>query len=70
MKKSLILSTLLILSAQLLLSQPTSKKRALVWSDEFNYTGLPDSTKWNYEEGFVRNNESQYYTKARKENAW
>jgi beta-glucanase (GH16 family) len=41
----------------------------LVWSDEFKYQGLPDPQKWNYEEGFVRNHESQYYTKARLENA-
>ena len=41
----------------------------LVWSDEFDYTGLPDPKKWDYEEGFVRNNEAQYYTRARKENA-
>ena len=24
-------------------------KWELVWSDEFNYTGLPDSTKWTAE---------------------
>lgn len=41
----------------------------LVWSDEFNYHGLPDPAKWDYEEGFVRNRESQYYTRARLENA-
>ncbi|WP_170108993.1 glycoside hydrolase family 16 protein [Prolixibacter denitrificans] len=41
----------------------------LVWSDEFDYEGLPDSTKWNYETGLVRNNESQYYTDHRLENA-
>ncbi len=41
----------------------------LVWSDEFNYGGLPDKTKWNYEEGFVRNHEIQYYTRKRLENA-
>jgi beta-glucanase (GH16 family) len=41
----------------------------LIWSDEFNYTGLADSTKWGYEVGFIRNNEAQYYTRARKENA-
>lgn len=34
----------------------------LVWSDEFDYTGAPDSTKWNYEHGYIRNNEMQYYT--------
>ncbi len=41
----------------------------LVWSDEFNYTGLPDATKWGYEVGFIRNNELQYYTNGRLENA-
>lgn len=34
----------------------------LDWSDEFNYTGKPDSTKWTYEDGFIRNHEPQYYT--------
>jgi beta-glucanase (GH16 family) len=43
----------------------------LVWSDDFSKDpdGLPDPSKWGYEEGFIRNNESQYYTKARQENA-
>jgi len=41
----------------------------LVWSDEFNYHGPPDPSKWGYEVGFVRNNERQYYTQARLENA-
>ncbi len=41
----------------------------LVWSDEFNGKGLPDKSKWDYEAGFIRNDESQYYTQARLENA-
>ncbi len=43
----------------------------LVWSDEFNYTGLPDSTKWNYNVGGHGwgNNELQFYTEKRWENA-
>ena len=41
----------------------------LAWSDEFDYEGPPDPKKWDYEEGFVRNNEMQYYTRARRENA-
>ena len=41
----------------------------LVWADEFNGEGLPDSTKWGYEVGYVRNNELQYYTEKRAENA-
>jgi beta-glucanase (GH16 family) len=42
----------------------------LVWADEFDYTGLPDPAKWDYEVGYVRNKEAQYYTRVRKENAW
>ena len=41
----------------------------LVWADEFDVDGLPDPKKWGYEEGYVRNGESQFYTTARKENA-
>ena len=43
----------------------------LVWSDEFNTPGLPDSTKWAYDVGGTGwgNQELQYYTKARRENA-
>jgi beta-glucanase (GH16 family) len=43
----------------------------LVWSDDFKSDpdGPPDPKKWIYEEGFLRNQESQYYTKARLENA-
>lgn len=33
----------------------------LVWSDEFNNSGPPDPQNWNYERGFVRNNELQWY---------
>ena len=38
--------------------------RKLVWSDEFNTDGLLDSKVWNYEEGFKRNHEAQWYQKA------
>jgi beta-glucanase (GH16 family) len=33
----------------------------LVWADEFNTDGKPDSTNWDYEHGFVRNQEYQWY---------
>ncbi len=41
----------------------------LVWSDEFNTDGAPDSNKWGYDTGAGGwgNNESQFYT-ARPEN--
>lgn len=45
----------------------------LVWADEFNYTGLPDSTKWGYDLGVGNwgwgNNELQTYTN-RPENVY
>lgn len=34
----------------------------LVFADEFNLDGRPDSTKWNFETGYLRNGERQYYT--------
>jgi len=40
---------------------PTYAGIKLVFSEEFNYTGKPDSTIWNYEKGFVRNHELQWY---------
>lgn len=44
-------------------------KWTLVWSDEFDKPGLPDLKNWTYEEGYIRNDEKQFYTKGRKENA-
>jgi beta-glucanase (GH16 family) len=41
----------------------------LVWSDEFDRAGLPDASRWDYELGYLRNNERQFYTRARRENA-
>ena len=43
----------------------------LVWSDEFNTDGLPDSSNWSYEVGAGGwgNNEWQYYTNKRTDNA-
>ncbi|WP_395009479.1 family 16 glycosylhydrolase [Undibacterium sp.] len=45
----------------------------LVWADEFNVDGLPDSTKWAYDTarnsaGWY-NNELQYYSNARLQNS-
>ncbi len=42
-----------------------------VWADEFNYTGLPDPTRWGYDVGGNGwgNNELQFYTENRLENA-
>ena len=50
-----------VLSASSFAQNETTKWK-LVWSDEFNYNGLPDSTKWNYDVGGNGwgNNELQY----------
>jgi beta-glucanase (GH16 family) len=53
-------------------AQPVGQDWKLTWSDEFNYKGLPDSTKWSYDVGSKNgwgNNEWQYYTYRKKENA-
>ena len=64
------LSFVFILMITSSLTAQKKEKWKLVWREEFNYTGLPDPTKWGYEEGHIRNQEHQYYTNARKENAW
>jgi beta-glucanase (GH16 family) len=59
-------------SSPVVLTQKTSGKEwKLVWSDEFNGTGLPDTSKWTFDIGNWGwgNNELQYYTVNRLENA-
>ncbi|HLZ17435.1 MAG TPA: hypothetical protein VKQ08_10360, partial [Cyclobacteriaceae bacterium] len=48
-------------------------ERKLVWHDEFDYAGLPDSTKWSYDLGDGcpnvcgwGNNEAEFYTRDLK----
>jgi beta-glucanase (GH16 family) len=57
--KLLLLSTVLLFSAC---------KKNLVWSDEFDHDGMPDTTKWNYDigDGGWGNNELQFYTNHRE----
>jgi beta-glucanase (GH16 family) len=64
MKKSILLFLILVSIADL-----SAQKYNLIWSDEFNYSGLPDTTKWINEVGFIRNKELQYYTKHRLDNS-
>jgi beta-glucanase (GH16 family) len=65
------LLTVCLLFAVSSYSSIAQKGRKLVWSDEFNYTGLPDSTKWDYDTGGQGwgNNELQFYTARRLQNA-
>ena len=57
MKKNVTILGMLLWVAMPLMAQDWK----LVWSDEFNKDGRPDSTMWNYEQGFVRNHEDQWY---------
>jgi len=61
----------LVCTATLFIANPVQAQNnlvgyKLVWSDEFNKDGMVDSTKWKFENGFVRNQEMQWY---QKENA-
>jgi len=42
-------------------SNTSSNEYELVWSDEFDKDGQPDPNNWTYENGFIRNNELQWY---------
>ncbi len=71
MKKQLF-AIILLLSCNTLFAQRSSWK--LVWQEEFNYRGLPDQAKWNYEtRGNATgwgNNEKQFYTDTDSLNAY
>ncbi|MCF8359205.1 MAG: glycoside hydrolase family 16 protein [Prolixibacteraceae bacterium] len=71
----LILGSLLLITCNRKHNKQESlyEKYKLVWSDEFDYYGLPDSSKWSYDTvgnawGWG-NHELQYYTVEREENA-
>lgn len=59
MKTNLVLGLPLLLL--LSLTGCASNGYKLVWHDEFNRNGAPDPKNWSYEQGFVRNNELQWY---------
>lgn len=54
-------------------AQAAKEKYTLVWSEEFNYKGLPDSKKWSFDtQGNATgwgNNEAQHYTDGNLKNA-
>lgn len=66
---NLIICSYLFLNPFFSLSQPanpadtatTNPTYQLVWEDEFEVEGRPNPSNWNYEEGFVRNREDQWY---------
>ncbi len=58
-------------SPEVLTQKTDGSEWKLVWSDEFDGQGLPDSTKWTFDIGNWGwgNNELQYYTDNKVENA-
>ncbi|MGL4941683.1 MAG: glycoside hydrolase family 16 protein [Thermoguttaceae bacterium] len=79
MKRLLLLCAVCLVATRIVLAAETETIKPfaggsgqftrLVWHDEFDGSGLPDAARWDYEVGYVRNKELQYYTKARNENA-
>lgn len=46
---------------------PAQDGYKLVWAEEFNTNGKPDSANWGYEIGYERNEEFQWY---QRDNVW
>jgi beta-glucanase (GH16 family) len=61
MRHLLIISPLLFAGSFTDCIAQTKSTYKLVWADEFNKSGAPDPSNWNYEQGFVRNEELQWY---------
>lgn len=75
---ALIISLLFVTNCSSQTNEPRAKPDStaisgwqLVWSDEFDYNGLPDAKKWGYDVGGGGwgNNELQYYSEKRNDNA-
>lgn len=70
--KKIFCALFVFMLAQTILAQRPAWK--LLWSDEFNKNGLPDSAKWGYETSGNANgwgnNEKQYYTDHSIRNAF
>jgi beta-glucanase (GH16 family) len=61
MKKTILYLVTLINALTIFAQHTEPKEWQLAWSEEFENDGRPDSTIWNYEYGFVRNHEAQWY---------
>ncbi len=74
--KTILVSAFLVLLSACQSSQktivPKTHNYQLVWSDEFDIDGLPQSSHWTFEEGGHGwgNNEKQFYLKNSLENAY
>lgn len=65
-----ILKTIILSALAMPLTLPAmaqNDKWQLVWHDEFDTDGKPNEEIWNFENGFARNHEDQWY---QEDNAW
>ncbi|MDD3078395.1 MAG: glycoside hydrolase family 16 protein [Paludibacter sp.] len=56
-----LLLVLIVPSASARKNKYVKEGYKLVWSDEFKKNGVPDTSVWNFETGFLRNREDQWY---------
>src|ERR1700704_5592058 len=71
-KKTVAIVLLLVGAVNLARAQaPGQHSWKMIWNDEFDYKGLPDTSKWKYNigAGGWGNNELEFYTANRLENA-
>lgn len=61
MKNGLLTKTFFLVVLLIPAGLSAQKDWKLVWSDEFNKEGLPDTAVWSYENGYARNEEAQWY---------
>lgn len=61
MKNGLLTKTFFLVVLLIPTGLAAQKEWKLVWSDEFNKEGLPDTAVWSYENGYARNEEAQWY---------
>jgi len=71
MNSSKLLVSFLLLAVFSNMANAQESKWKMIWNDEFDKNGLPDSNKWGYDVGGHGwgNNELQYYTSKRAKNA-
>lgn len=60
-RKILLCGAVAAFAVQACETVPQHEGYELVWNDEFDYKGLPDSEFWSFDEGYMRNNELQEY---------
>src|SRR6476660_2808909 len=56
-----LLGSILQCKSSSVVTNYSKKGYRLVWADEFNEKGKPDTANWVFEKGFVRNEEAQWY---------